>query len=69
MVWDPRRNILDRYHLMPIITPAYPQQSSTYNVTGSTQGVIIRELRRGNSLWMLAYTLSFPVSPIQDTRS
>uniref|UniRef100_A0A8C1JFS5 polynucleotide adenylyltransferase n=1 Tax=Cyprinus carpio TaxID=7962 RepID=A0A8C1JFS5_CYPCA len=31
-VWDPRVNPSDRYHLMPIITPAYPQQNSTYNI-------------------------------------
>ena len=35
-VWDPRFNTLDRTHLMPIITPAYPHQNSTYNVTNST---------------------------------
>jgi poly(A) polymerase len=47
MVWDPRRKLPDRYHLMPIITPSYPQQNSTYNVTLSTLGIIMRELRRG----------------------
>jgi len=35
-VWDPRYNVSDRLHLMPIITPAYPQQNSTYNVTRSS---------------------------------
>lgn len=39
-VWDPRINIQDRYHLMPIITPAYPQQNSTFNVSSSTSKVI-----------------------------
>jgi len=30
---------------MPIITPAYPQQNSTYNVTQSTRQVIVEEFR------------------------
>nr|XP_042141410.1 poly(A) polymerase gamma [Peromyscus maniculatus bairdii] len=38
-VWDPRVNPSDRYHLMPIITPAYPQQNSTYNVSTSTRSL------------------------------
>ncbi|XP_037914703.1 poly(A) polymerase type 3 isoform X2 [Hermetia illucens] len=46
-VWDPRVNISDRYHLMPIITPAYPQQNSTFNVTESTKKVILAEFNRG----------------------
>lgn len=46
-VWDPRINIQDRYHLMPIITPAYPQQNSTFNVSSSTSKVIQNEFKEG----------------------
>lgn len=46
-VWDPRVNVQDRFHLLPIITPAYPQQNSTYNVTQSTKVVMEQELREG----------------------
>ena len=44
-VWDPRQNVSDRYHLMPIITPAYPQQNSTFNVSKSTLEVMKEEFR------------------------
>uniref|UniRef100_A0A1I8G3B1 Poly(A) polymerase n=1 Tax=Macrostomum lignano TaxID=282301 RepID=A0A1I8G3B1_9PLAT len=37
--WDPRTNIKDQFHLMPIITPVYPRQNSTYNVSISTKQV------------------------------
>ncbi|KAG5899252.1 hypothetical protein JTB14_035430 [Gonioctena quinquepunctata] len=46
-VWDPRVNIQDRYHLMPIITPAYPQQNSTFNVSLSTRTIMIEEFKQG----------------------
>lgn len=45
-VWDPVANAFDRHHLMPIITPAYPQQNSTHNVTQSTQKIIVQEIKR-----------------------
>jgi poly(A) polymerase len=45
-VWDPMTSASDRYHLMPIITPAYPQQNSTHNVTQSTQKLIVQEIKR-----------------------
>ncbi|XP_053102860.1 poly(A) polymerase gamma isoform X2 [Hemicordylus capensis] len=45
-VWDPRVNPADRYHLMPIITPAYPQQNSTYNVSTSTRTVMVEEFKK-----------------------
>ena len=35
-VWDPRQNVSDRFHLMPIITPAYPQQVIRFEFTLST---------------------------------
>jgi len=46
-VWDPRYNLADKFHLMPIITPAYPQQNSTYNVSYSTRSIMIDEIKRG----------------------
>uniref|UniRef100_A0A8C5P9Z1 polynucleotide adenylyltransferase n=1 Tax=Leptobrachium leishanense TaxID=445787 RepID=A0A8C5P9Z1_9ANUR len=46
-VWDPRVNPGDRYHLMPIITPAYPQQNSTYNASISTRTVMMEEFKQG----------------------
>jgi poly(A) polymerase len=44
-VWDPRYNVSDRFHIMPIITPAYPQQNSTFNVSQSTLKVMQEEFR------------------------
>ncbi|KFQ27449.1 Poly(A) polymerase gamma, partial [Mesitornis unicolor] len=46
-VWDPRVNLSDRYHVMPIITPSYPQQNSTYNVSMSTRAIMEEEFKRG----------------------
>ncbi|XP_039435090.1 poly(A) polymerase alpha-like isoform X2 [Culex pipiens pallens] len=46
-VWDPRVNVQGRFHLMPIITPAYPQQNSTFHVSSSTRKVMLNEFSRG----------------------
>ena len=39
--------MLDSFHLMPIITPVYPQQNSTYNVTMSSRTVVVEEFSKG----------------------
>ena len=40
----------DRFHLMPIITPAYPSMCATHNISMSTKAVILRELARGGDI-------------------
>ncbi|KAE9551057.1 hypothetical protein FO519_005724 [Halicephalobus sp. NKZ332] len=45
LVWDPRNRVTDRYHLMPIITPAFPEQNSTFNVTKSTRTIMTKEFK------------------------
>jgi poly(A) polymerase Pap1 len=39
-VWNPRYNLRDRSHLMPILTPAYPAAKSSYNVSETTLQVM-----------------------------
>lgn len=46
-VWDPRVTVSDRYHLMPIITPVYPQQNSTFNVSASTRTILQEAFNSG----------------------
>ncbi|KAI1772502.1 Poly(A) polymerase [Hypoxylon cercidicola] len=49
-VWNPKIYKSDSYHLMPVITPAYPQMCATFNITHSTMAIIQRELERGAEL-------------------
>ncbi|CAI7599368.1 unnamed protein product [Penicillium glandicola] len=49
-VWNPKIYHGDRFHLMPIITPAYPSMCSTHNISLSTKAVILRELQRGGDM-------------------
>ncbi|KAI9833970.1 MAG: polynucleotide adenylyltransferase [Phylliscum demangeonii] len=45
-VWNPKIYHGDKYHLMPVITPAYPSMCSTHNINLSTKKIICRELQR-----------------------
>eukprot|EP01105_Mastigella_eilhardi_P018125 TRINITY_DN418_c0_g1_i3.p1 TRINITY_DN418_c0_g1~~TRINITY_DN418_c0_g1_i3.p1 ORF type:complete len:495 (-),score=95.78 TRINITY_DN418_c0_g1_i3:566-2050(-) len=49
-VWDPRVHPKDRWHLMPVITPAYPSMNSTHNVCRSTLSLIQEEFARGRDI-------------------
>ncbi|XP_023247933.1 poly(A) polymerase gamma-like, partial [Copidosoma floridanum] len=40
-------NVGDRYHVMPIIAPAYPQQNSTFNVSLSTRTIMQEAFEAG----------------------
>nr|XP_046230784.1 poly(A) polymerase type 3-like [Scatophagus argus] len=45
--WDPRVHANHRLHIMPIITPAFPQQNTSFNVSPSTFAIIKEEIARG----------------------
>ncbi|RVD93247.1 poly (A) polymerase type 1 [Tubulinosema ratisbonensis] len=45
-VWDPNNNLADKFHRMPVITPAYPAMCSTHNVFLSTQYWLTREFTK-----------------------
>ncbi|CAC9696332.1 poly(A) polymerase PAP, putative [Plasmodium sp. DRC-Itaito] len=49
-VWDPEKNIKDKLHVMPIITPAFPCMNSTHNVTYCTRNILIEEFKRAHSI-------------------
>jgi len=45
--WNPAIYRGDAFHLMPVITPAFPSMCATHNVTTSTKQIIMDELTRG----------------------
>lgn len=44
--WDPRVNPADQNHVMPILTPSYPSQNSTYNVCDSHKRFIVDQMQK-----------------------
>lgn len=52
-------SLSDRNHPMPIITPVYPQQNTSFNVSPSTQAIISEEIDRGMILkgFLLCYVM------------
>ncbi|TMW59316.1 hypothetical protein Poli38472_004385 [Pythium oligandrum] len=61
-MWDPRQNLYDRAHIMPIITPAYPHMNSAVQVSQSTFSVIYEELWRARYLAEAAAGIARPMS-------
>ncbi|PFH59741.1 hypothetical protein XA68_11922 [Ophiocordyceps unilateralis] len=49
-VWNPKIYKGDSFHLMPVITPAYPSMCATFNITRSSMMIIDMELKRGLDL-------------------
>lgn len=49
-VWNPNLNDEDYGHLMPIITPSFPQFNTSVNVTKSTLRIIRKEFKRAYSI-------------------
>uniref|UniRef100_A0A3Q3FJC4 polynucleotide adenylyltransferase n=1 Tax=Kryptolebias marmoratus TaxID=37003 RepID=A0A3Q3FJC4_KRYMA len=51
MKWPiPIRLRIDRCHLMPIITPVFPQQNTSVTVSASTFTILQQEIRRGHAI-------------------
>ncbi|CAK3864990.1 related to PAP1-poly(A) polymerase [Lecanosticta acicola] len=48
--WDPSLYKGDSFHLMPVITPAFPCMNSTVSVGRSQRTVILQELARGRQI-------------------
>ncbi|CAK7565341.1 MAG: polynucleotide adenylyltransferase [Sporothrix epigloea] len=47
-VWNPKVYRGDQFHIMPIITPAYPSMCATYNISQSSLTIIKRELEKAS---------------------
>jgi len=45
-VWNPKTNVRDMQHIMPIITPAYPAMNSAYNVASPQFRMMQDEIHR-----------------------
>ncbi|KAM9852161.1 poly(A) polymerase type 3-like [Aulostomus maculatus] len=49
-VWNPMVNVSDSRHVMPIITPCYPEQNTCVNVTHTSLNVIMGEIILANKI-------------------
>ncbi|KAF2119884.1 Poly(A) polymeras-like protein [Lophiotrema nucula] len=49
-VWNPSIYHGDKFHLMPVITPAFPSMCATHTITHSTKHVMLEEFNRADSI-------------------
>ncbi|KAI9887495.1 MAG: polynucleotide adenylyltransferase [Watsoniomyces obsoletus] len=49
-IWNPKVYHGDKFHLMPVITPAYPSMCSTHNISTFTKKIICREMERASMI-------------------
>ncbi|ORD93587.1 PAP [Enterospora canceri] len=49
-VWDAKKYPADKYHKMPVITPAYPSMCATHNISQSTADLITHEIQRAKDI-------------------
>ena len=61
--WDPRLNIGDRAHVMPILTPPHPQQNTAVSVSQATLHVMKAEFWRARGIIQSAQPRSELFSP------
>ena len=54
----------DKYHLMPVITPAYPRMNSTHTIGPSTRMVLLREMERAEKIVREIYDKGRPWSDL-----
>eukprot|EP00924_Labyrinthula_sp_SR-Ha-C_P002431 snap_masked-scaffold_16-processed-gene-4.30-mRNA-1 protein AED:0.09 eAED:0.09 QI:0/-1/0/1/-1/1/1/0/659 len=48
--WDPSQDRSEAFHIMPIITPAYPNQNSSFNVSNATLDIMLDEFLRAKMI-------------------
>lgn len=49
-VWNPKSNVREANHVMPILTPAFPAMNTTHSMHANHKKIINNEFTRGFNL-------------------